>query len=133
MNQKLTRMKNENEEIQKIPLTVEELVPSGDDGPMKKRLIEYDVFPLRKIIEVGGIDHLIDSLRMLHTDIMEASLASFEKGEKGIFDNAPDLVENLFIIRELANCFDEIKMSAYQMKDWPIKDVKAENIKSRMN
>lgn len=126
-------MKNENEEIQKIPLTVEELVPSGDDGPMKKRLIEYDVFPLRKIIEVGGIDHLIDSLRMLHTDIMEASLASFEKGEKGIFDNAPDLVENLFIIRELANCFDEIKMSAYQMKDWPIKDVKAENIKSRMN
>lgn len=133
MNQKLTRMKNENEEIQKIPLTVEELVPSGDDGPMKKRLIDYDVFPLRKIIEVGGIDHLIDSLRMLHTDITEASLASFEKGEKGIFDNAPDLVENLFIIRELANCFDEIKMSAYQMKDWPIKDVKAENIKSRMN
>jgi hypothetical protein len=112
-----TKIKKE----QKAVLTCEELIENENGGPITKRmLIDYDLSPLKNIIECGGIDHLINTLRTLHNDIVEASLVSFEKGEHGIFENDPELVEQLFYIKTLADCFDEIQDETYQLREYPV-------------
>jgi len=83
----------------------------------QRRMISYDLSPLEKIIEFGGIDHLINSLRSLYIKVTEASIAAYTKDDKEIFENSYDLIDNLFIIRELANCFEEIKQNSHQVKE----------------
>lgn len=111
-------------EQQKAVLTCEELIQDEPGAPItKKRLIDYDLSPLKNIIECGGIDELIETLRTLHNDIVESSLISFEKGEHGIFENNPDLVDQLFYIKAIADCFDEIESKTYQLKSYPVKEL----------
>jgi hypothetical protein len=115
-----TKIKKE----QKAMLTCEELIQDEPGTPItKRRLIDYYLFPLKRIIESGGIDDLINTLRTLHNDIVEASLASFEKGEHGIFENNPELVEQLFYIKAIADCFDEIRSETYQLRNYPVEDI----------
>jgi len=115
-------METKFDELQKAVLTCSELIEEENNGPIKKRmLIDYDLSPLKDIIEFGGIDELIETLRTLHNDLVNDSLTSFQKGEHGIFENNPDLVDQLFYLKTLTDCFDEIKSETYQLKNYPIK------------
>jgi len=110
----------ENEKQSAI-LVIREMIPSEDNKEIThQRMVSYDMAPLRRLIEFGEIDFLIETLRRLHTEIVEASLMSFEKGDHGIFEDSDGLVHILFVIRELANCFDEIRQETYQRKEWPV-------------
>lgn len=105
-------------------LTCEELIQSEPDAPITtRRLINYDLTPLKDVIECGGIDDLIDTLRTLHNDLVEATLISYENGKHGIFENNPDLVEQLFYIKTIADRFDEIRMETYQLKDFAVEEI----------
>ena len=117
-------METKTKKEQKAVLTCEELIQSEPGAPItKRRLIDYDLSPQKRIIECGGIDELIETLKTLHNDIVESSLMSFEKGKHGIFENNPDLVEQLFVIKTLADCFDEIRSETYQLKNYPVEAI----------
>lgn len=127
-------METKTGKVQNATLTIDVLIPSEAVDPIKKKmLIDYDLSPLKRLIEYDGIEKLIKNLRMLHNDIVEASLISFESGENGIFENNPDLVDQLFYIRELATCFDEIRSETYQLKSWPVVNVEEPKVDNSMN
>lgn len=117
-------MKSETRTHQKAVLTCEEMIQSEPGTPItKRRLIDYDLSPLRDIIESGGIEELINAFKTLHDDIVTSSLMSFSQGKYGIFENNPDLVNQLFYIKTVAECFDEIRMETYQLKNYPVEEL----------
>jgi hypothetical protein len=123
LEENLTLKANHTEQ-QNAVLTCEELIQDEPGAPItKRRLIDYDLSPLKDIIECGGIGVLIETLRTLHNDIVEASLSSFDKGEHGIFENNPDLVEQLFYIKKIADTFDDIRSETYQLKSYPVEEL----------
>jgi hypothetical protein len=110
-------MESKIEKNQKAVVFCDEIITEGNT---RKRLkVEYNLRPITEIIEFGGIDHVIDSLREIQFKYSLLALEAYESTDENLqVDN--ELPGQLFFLKLMTECFEIIKNETYQRKDWPV-------------
>jgi hypothetical protein len=109
---KPTKMKSKTEATAKVTICRELFKNSSGDDYAKN--IEYDLSRLKNIIECGGMNVIVSTLRDIHHSYAQLMLNEAIWGKNDLDTRAQ---EQLFYLKELADDFDYIYSEAFEPKE----------------